>query len=66
MSNQSNDDLTSPSFLSEADRLAKLSARQRKQVLAVHWRIANDERYSKATRDYARHVAETLEALIKE
>ncbi len=53
-------------FRQEAERLAKLSARHRKEALAVHWRIANDERYTKSTRDYARYVAETLEALLRE
>jgi hypothetical protein len=52
-------------FHREAERLAKLSARDRKEALAVHWRIANGD-YSQSTRDYARHVAETLESLIKE
>ena len=49
-------------FRVEAERLAKLSARERKEALAVHWRIADDAKLSQVTRDYARHVAETLEA----
>jgi hypothetical protein len=53
-------------FRQEAERLAKLSARHRKEALAVHWRIADDERYTTSTRNYARYVAETLEALIRE
>jgi hypothetical protein len=53
------------SFRTEAERLAKLSARQRKEALAVHWRIADGD-YSQTIRDYARHVAETIESLIKE
>ena len=66
MSEQPNDDLATPTFRQEAERLAKLQARQRKAELVVHWRIANDPRYKKSTRDYARHVAETLKALIEE
>jgi hypothetical protein len=50
-------------FRQEAERLAKLSARERMEALAVHWRIADDGRLSRATRDYARNVAETLELL---
>jgi uncharacterized tellurite resistance protein B-like protein len=53
-------------FRQEADRLAKLPARQRKAELAVHWQIANNSNLSKVTRDYARRVAEVLEALVKE
>lgn len=53
-------------YKAEAERLAKLPARERKAELAVHWRIAEDAKLSKATRDYARHVAETLETLIRE
>ena len=52
-------------FKEEARRLAQLPARQRKEALAVHWRIAEDARLSKATRDHARFVAQTLEALIE-
>jgi len=51
-------------FLSEARRLAALPARQRKAALDVHRRIAEDVRLSQATRDNARHVAESLEKLI--
>jgi hypothetical protein len=50
----------------EAKRLAKLSARQRKEALAVHRDIAANERLSKSTRDYARRLAETLETLVKQ
>ena len=53
-------------FQIEAERLAKLPARERKAALEVHWRIANDPRLSQVTRDHARHVAETLESLVKE
>jgi hypothetical protein len=53
-------------FRVEAERLAKLSARDRKEALAVHRRIADDARLSQTTRDHARLVAETLEALVKE
>lgn len=53
-------------FRAEAERLAKLPARERKAELAVHWRIAEDAKLLKVTRDYARHVAETLETLIRE
>lgn len=52
-------------FRHEARRLAKLPARQRKEALAVHQRIADDAQLSQVTRDYARHVAETLDSLIK-
>ena len=48
----------------EAERLAKLSARNRKAALDVHRRIADDPRLSDTTRDHARTVAETLEKLI--
>jgi hypothetical protein len=51
-------------FEQEARRLAELPARERKQALAVHRRIAQDAGLSQATRDYARRVADTLEALI--
>jgi hypothetical protein len=51
-------------FRQEAHRLADLPARERKAALDVHRRIADDPRLSKPTRDYARHVADTLEALI--
>lgn len=53
-------------FRVEAERLAELSARDRKEALAVHQRIADDARLSETTRDHARHVAETLEALVKD
>jgi hypothetical protein len=52
-------------FIQEAHRLAWLPARQRKEALAVHWRIAEDARLSRATRDHARYVAQTLENLIE-
>jgi hypothetical protein len=52
-------------FRKEAERLAKLPGRERKAVLAVHWRIADDASLSQVTRDHARHVAETLERLLK-
>ena len=52
-------------FRQEAERLAKLSARERKAALAVHRRIADDPKLSQTTRDHARHVADTLEALVK-
>ena len=51
-------------FHQEARRLAQLPASDRQEALAVHRRIADDPRLSDATRDYARHVAETLEKLI--
>ena len=50
----------------EAERLAKLPVRERKAELAVHQRIADDASLSQVTRDHARLVADTLEALIKE
>lgn len=50
-------------FRQEAERLAKLSAHERKKALAVHWHIADDGQLFQATRDYARNVAETLELL---
>jgi hypothetical protein len=52
-------------FHHEARRLAQLSARDRKEALAVHRRIADDVKYCDATRDHARLVAETLENLIE-
>ncbi len=52
-------------FRVEALRLSKLSADERKQALAVHQRIADDARFSLATRNHARHVADTLESLIQ-
>ena len=52
-------------FIQEARRLAQLPARQRNEALAVHRNIAEDARLSQATRDHARYVAETLEALIE-
>jgi hypothetical protein len=52
-------------FIQEARRLAQLPARQRKEALAVHWRIAEDASLSTATRDHARNVAQTLETLIE-
>jgi hypothetical protein len=48
-------------FRQEAHRLAQLPARQRKEALAVHRRVAEDPRLSNTTRDYARDVADTLE-----
>jgi hypothetical protein len=48
-------------FAEEAERLAQLPARERKEALAVHRRIADDTRLSDATRNYARYVADTLE-----
>jgi hypothetical protein len=53
-------------FRLEAQRLAQLPARQRKEALDVHRRIADDPRLSEATRNHARHVADTLEKLIAE
>ena len=53
-------------FREEARRLAKLPARQRKEALDVHRRIADDPRLSETTRAHARHVADTLEKLIEE
>lgn len=53
-------------FRTEGERLAKMKARDREQALAVHWRIANDSQLARTTRDYARQVAETLEAIIKD
>ena len=47
-------------FRQEAKRLAQLPARERKEALAVHSRIADDASLSKVTRDYARWVAQTL------
>ena len=51
-------------FLVEARRLAQLPARQRKEALDVHRRIAEDARLSQASRDHARSVLDTLEKLI--
>jgi hypothetical protein len=51
-------------FRQEAKRLARLPARQRKEALDVHRRIADDTRLSEATRSHARFVAETLETLV--
>ena len=53
-------------FREEAERLAKLPARERKKALAVHWNIADDAELSQVTRDYARYAAETLDALVKQ
>jgi hypothetical protein len=53
-------------FQIEAERLSKLPARQRKDALAVHRRIADENRLAQVTRDYARYVTETLELLIQE
>ena len=64
MSNPKNKRREPDVFHQEARRLAQLPACDRKEALAVHRRIANDPRLSGATRDYARHVAETLEKLI--
>jgi hypothetical protein len=47
-------------IVAEAARLASLTARQRKEALAVHWRIAEDATLSVKTREYARRVAEAL------
>jgi hypothetical protein len=52
-------------FRDEARRLAKLPACERREALAVHRRIADDTRLSQVTRDYARHVADTLETLVE-
>jgi hypothetical protein len=52
-------------FLDEARRLAALPARQRKEALAVHRRIADDPRLSSVTRKHARMVADTLDRLIE-
>ena len=49
-------------FREEAKRLAQLSARERKEALAVHWRIVEDATLSDVTREHARRVAESLEA----
>lgn len=51
-------------YWEEAERLAKLPARDRKAALDVHRRIADDTRLSAATRDHARTVLDTLEKLI--
>jgi hypothetical protein len=51
-------------FQQEAARLAQLPARQRKEALDVHRRIAEDTRLSETTRAHARFVADTLEKLI--
>lgn len=51
-------------FKQEAERLAKLSARDRKAALDVHRRIADDARLSDTTREHARHAVESLEKLI--
>jgi hypothetical protein len=48
-------------YRQEAERLSKLPARQRKEAMAVHWRIADDTTLSAVTREYARRVAEALE-----
>ncbi|MFO0967882.1 MAG: hypothetical protein U0793_20165 [Gemmataceae bacterium] len=48
----------------EAERLATLPTRDRKEALAVHRRIAEDARLSSVTRDYARRLADTLESLV--
>lgn len=48
----------------EARRLAELTVRERKAALDVHRSIAGDPRLSRATRDYARQVVETLEKLV--
>jgi hypothetical protein len=52
-------------FRIEAERLANLSARHRKAALAVHLQIADNSTKSQTTRDYARHVFETLDAMVK-
>jgi hypothetical protein len=51
-------------FRDEAERLAKLPARDREAALDVHRRIADDTRLSETTRQHARAVAETLEARV--
>ena len=48
-------------YRDEAKRLAKLTARERKEALAVHWRIADDITLSPSTREYARRLAKSLE-----
>jgi hypothetical protein len=48
----------------EARRLAALPAADRAAALDVHRRIADDLGLSRPTRDYARRVADTLEALV--
>lgn len=48
----------------EAKRLAQLPARERREAIAVHRRIADDTRLSGTTRDYARKLADTLEKMI--
>jgi hypothetical protein len=52
-------------YRTEAERLARLPARQRKEALAVHWRIAEDTGLADVTREHARQVAETLETMIR-
>lgn len=51
-------------FQQEAERLAKLPARDREAALDVHRRIADDTRLSETTRQHARAVAETLEEMV--
>ncbi|MSR55798.1 MAG: hypothetical protein EXS09_21355 [Gemmataceae bacterium] len=53
-------------FVQEAERLANVPARERKEALAVHRRIADDPTLRQGTRDYARRVADTLEKLVEE
>jgi len=53
-------------FHAEAERLAGLPARQRKEALDVHRRIADDPQLSEATREHARTVTDALEKLIAE
>ncbi len=60
------EDRSEERFRVEAERLANLSARERKAALAVHWRIADDTELSDITRNYARNLAEKLESLVKE
>jgi hypothetical protein len=52
-------------FKQEARRLADLPAGERRAALDVHRHIAEDARLSQATRDYAQHVADTLEKLVE-
>ena len=64
--NRQSDSAEDQDFLQEAHRLAQLPRRQRKEAIGVHWTIANDDRFSPATRKHARFVAETLERLLEE
>ena len=51
-------------YQQEAERLAALTARERKAAIAVHRRIADDHHLSSATRNHAQTVADALENLI--